>query len=332
VRFRHEPPIGTTLKRAAAAFIEHDAFTLAAALAFYVTLAFAPTVVLALWLAASVGRDAQDRLLNELDLLGGPDARAAAQLLIDNAHDKPATGTLAGVLGIAFLIISASAVFAQLQASLNILWRIAPRRSGFALQWVRHRLLSIGMLAASIFILIVTLVVSAALSWILGRIAIVWDIVNQLIAFGVFTTLFSALFRYLPDRRIPLAQALRGGLITSALFTAGKFLIGEYLAHSNAGGSYGPAGAFVMLLLWVYYSAAVFYFGAELVGQQPGFDEFASAAPRIDEAARIRAEREPDRRPWPLLQTSSRSPTEADARSSPQRWRRRTGARSDDRS
>lgn len=263
-----EAPVIRTLKDAALAFIAHDDLTLSAALAFYMTLAFAPAVALGLWVAGSVGKNAQERFLNELDLLGGGDVRSAAQLIIDHAQKEPSPGTLTGVLSIVFLIVSASAVFAQLQTSLNRIWHIEPRSSAFLLSWLQQRLLSIGMLAASIFILLVTLIVSAVLSWILGRFDAIWQVLNQLIALAVFTTIFAGLFRYLPDARTPLRHAWSGGFSTAALFMLGKFLIGQYLAHSGPGDVYGPAGAFIVLLLWVYYSALVFYVGAEIVGQQ----------------------------------------------------------------
>lgn len=263
-----EIPVVRTLRNAAVAFVDHDDLTLSAALAFYMTLAFAPAVALGLWVAGSVGRNAQERFLNELDLLGGGDVRSAAQLIIDHAQKEPTAGTAAGILSIAFLVLSASAVFAQLQSSLNRIWHIQPRASAFVLSWLQQRLLSIGMLAASIFILLVTLIVSAALSWFLGTFAALWQVLNQLIALAVFTTIFAGLFRYLPDVRTPMRHAWNGGFSTAALFMLGKFLIGQYLAHSSSGDVYGPAGAFIVLLLWVYYSALVFYVGAEIVGQQ----------------------------------------------------------------
>jgi membrane protein len=257
-----------TIKGAASSFVDHDGLTLAAALAFYVTLAFAPSIALSLWIAASLGLDAQRRLLDELQLLGGGDVRVAAQIVVNHATQNPGAGTIAGIIGIAVLVISASAVFAQLQSSLNSLWKIPPRSAAFVLQWIQQRMLSIGMLAAAIFMLTVTLVVSGILTWIFGEADIVWQLVDQVFALAVFTLMFGILFRYLPARRIPMRCALEGGFITAVLFTVGKYLIGEYLAHSGIGGSYGPAGAFIVLLVWVYYSSVVFFFGAEIVGQR----------------------------------------------------------------
>ncbi len=249
-------------------FMDHDGLTLASALAFYVTLAFAPTIALSLWIAASLGHDAQHQLLSELQLLGGNDVRIAAQIVVSHAAQNPGAGTIAGIVGISVLVISASAVFAQLQSSLNSLWNIPPKSAAFVLQWIQQRLLSVGMLAAAIFMLIVTLAISGILTWIFGTADILWQLVDQIFALSVFTLMFGILFRYLPARRIEMRSALEGGFITAVLFTVGKFLIGEYLAHSNIGGSYGPAGAFIVLLVWVYYSAVVFFFGAEIVGQR----------------------------------------------------------------
>jgi membrane protein len=274
-----------TLKNAGIAFIDHDGLTLSSALAFYVTLAFAPTIALSLWIAASLGGDAQQSLLRELELLGGSDVCVAAQIVVDHAAQNPGAGTVAGILGIVVLVGSASAVFAQLQASLNSLWKVKAPPSPLVWLWLRQRLLSGGMLAAGIFMLLVTLFISALLTWIFGKADLTWQLVNQIFALAVLTVIFAGLFRYLPDTRIPVRHALEGGFITAALFAFGKFLIGQYLAHSNVGGSYGPAGAFIVLLVWVYYLAAVFFFGAEIVGQVMPPREELTPAPYAEAAS-----------------------------------------------
>ena len=256
-----------TLKNAGIAFFDHDGLTLSSALAFYVTLAFAPMIALSLWIAVSLGGDAQRELLRELELLGGSDVRVAAQIVVEHAKQNPGAGTVAGVVGILVLVISASAVFAQLQSSLNMLWNVKAPASPFFWLWLRQRLLSVGVLGAAIFMMLVTLLINAVLTWLFGKTNLTWQLVNQLFALAVLTIIFAGLFRYLPDLRIPVRHAIEGGFITAALFALGKFLIGQYLAHSNIGGSYGPAGAFIVLLVWVYYSSAVFFFGAEIVGQ-----------------------------------------------------------------
>src|SRR5262249_5796184 len=226
-----QPSLCSTLKNASIAFFDHDGLTLSSALAFYVTLAFAPMISLSLWLAASLGGDAQLELLRELELLGGADVRVAAQIIVDHATQNPGAGTVAGVVGILVLIVSASAVFAQLQSSLNLLWNVKAPPSPFFWLWLRHRLLSVGVLGAAIFMLLITLFISAVLTWLFGKADLTWQLVNQVFALAVFTVIFAGLFRYLPDTRIPVRHALEGGFITAALFALGKFLIGQYLAH-----------------------------------------------------------------------------------------------------
>ena len=146
-----QPSLWPTLKNAGIAFFDHDGLTLSSALAFYVTLAFAPMIALSLWIAASLGGDAQQELLRELELLGGTDVRVAAQIVVDHAKQNPGAGTVAGIIGIVVLIVSASAVFAQLQSSLNMLWKVKAPPTPFFWLWLRHRLLSVGVLGRGNF-------------------------------------------------------------------------------------------------------------------------------------------------------------------------------------
>ncbi|MEO7430565.1 MAG: YihY/virulence factor BrkB family protein [Dokdonella sp.] len=250
-------------------FIDHDDLTLAASIAYYTALSLAPLLVLGLWLAASVSPNAQAELIAQIGLLAGNDAQAAVQLIIENASSKPSAGSFAGLIGIGVLVFSATAVFSQLQGALNVILEVdAPPRTEttyLLLQWLRRRMLSIGILAAVTFVLMVSLVVSAVLGMLLPKEGEVWDMATQVITTIVFTVLFAALFKYLPDARLSWRHTVFGALITALLFTAGKYGIGAYLANSGVGGSYGPAGSLVVLLVWVFYSAAIFLFGAEIV-------------------------------------------------------------------
>ena len=249
-------------------FVDHDDLTLAASIAYYTALSLAPLLVLGLWLAASVSPHAQADLVTQIGFLAGNDARVAVQLIIDNASSKPSVGSVAGWIGVGVLVFSATAVFSQLQGALNVILEVdAPPRTEttyLLLRWIRRRLMSIGILAAVTFVLMVSLVVSALLALVLSQEGAVWDIANEGIAIAVFTVLFAALFKYLPDARLSWRDTVVGALITALLFTAGKYAIGQYLAHSSVGGSYGPAGSLVVLLVWVYYSAMIFFYGAEL--------------------------------------------------------------------
>ena len=251
--------------RAVKSFVADDALTLCAALSFYTLLSFAPLLVLAVWASGSLAPGAQDAMLGQFGALAGEDARLAAQAVVESANERPALGSLAGLLGIGTSIVGATTVFAQLQSSLNTLWGIEARPHNAVWGWVRRRFLSIGVIAAIGFVLIASLLASALLGLLLTRTGPVWDVLNQAISVIVFAGLFAMLFRYLPDARLPWRTAAWGGIVTAVLFGIGKWVIGLYLASGDVGGAYGAAGSLVVLLVWVYYSSAIFFFGAELV-------------------------------------------------------------------
>jgi len=264
MRVRHVSPIRVA-RRVWADFFADDVLTLAAALSFYTLLSFAPLMVLAVWAGASIGHGTQAAMLAQIAALAGDDARTAAQVVIDNASRRPSLGSVAGIVGILVSAVGATSVFAQLQASLNRIWNIEARPRNAIFAWLRSRILSVGVIAAIVFVLIVSLLASAVLGLLLTRSGPVWDIVNQIITTGVFAVLFALLFRYLPDARLRWRHAAWAGLANAILFGLGKWVIGLYLAHGNVGGAYGAAGSLVVLLVWVYYSGAVFLLGAELV-------------------------------------------------------------------
>lgn len=258
--------LGRLLRTAVLGFIDDDALTLSAALTFSTLLSFAPILILALWATSALGWNAQDAMLNELRALAGDDARSAAQTVLDSAKQQPAAGGIAGMFGLIVAIVGATTVFAQLQTSLNDIWRVDATASGTALwSWLRRRVLSVGLLAAVAFVLIVSLLVSAALGGLFPHQEIIGEVTNQGLSLVVFAILFAGLFRYVPRIRIGWRRALAGGSATATLFVAGKTLIGIYLAHGAIGTAYGAAGSLVVLLVWVYYSSAIFLFGAELV-------------------------------------------------------------------
>lgn len=251
--------------QAVSSFIADDALTLCAALSFYTLLSFAPLLVLAVWASGSLAPGAQEAMLHQLGALAGDDARLTAQAVVESANERPELGSVAGLAGIATSLLGATTVFAQLQSSLNAIWGIEARPHNAVWGWLRRRVLSVGVIAAIGFVLIVSLLVSSALGLLLTRSGPFWDIANQAVSAVVFAGLFALLFRHLPDARLDWRHAAWGGLVTAILFGIGKWLIGLYLARGDVGGAYGAAGSLVVLLVWVYYSAAIFFFGAELV-------------------------------------------------------------------
>lgn len=245
--------------------IADDVLTLSAALSFYTLLSFAPLMVLAVWGTSLIGPGAQEAMLGQISALAGGDARMAAQAVIDSANKHPSLGSMAGAIGIGISLVGATTVFAQLQSSLNRIWGITAQPSSAILSWLRQRVLSVGVIAAIVFVLVVSLLASSALGMLLTRNGAWWDVINQVITTIVFAVLFALLFRYLPDTRLPWRRAAWGGLVTSALFAIGKWVIGFYLARGDVGGAYGAAGSLVVLLVWVYYSSAIFFIGAASV-------------------------------------------------------------------
>ena len=256
--------LGRVLVKAGRAFARDHVLRFAAALAFYTLLSFAPLIVLGAWLAGTLGADPQISFLAQTESLTGPALREAGDAVLASAPGF-SFGTWAGVFGVSVSVLGATTVFAQLQASLNAILGVQAMPSAALWTWLRRRLLSLGVVAAIGFVFIVSLVISAVLAFALPARGVPWDVVNQLISVVVLGVLFGVLFRSLPDARIPWKVAFGGGAATALLFVFGKWAIGAYLAHASVAGAYGAAGSLAVLLVWVYYSAAIFLFGAELI-------------------------------------------------------------------
>jgi membrane protein len=246
-------------------FFSDRVLSLSAAVSFYTLLSFAPLMVLVVWISSSLGAGEQQAILQQIAQLAGPEARDAAEAVIENARERPSLGSLAGIGGIGVTVLAATAVFGQLQTALNSIWGIRARARNAIWGWLRQRLLSLGLIAAIGFVLIVSLVVSAIIGLFLNRTGPLWDLVNTTVSAVIFAGLFALVFRYLPDAHLPRKYAWFGGIVTAVLFVIGKGLIGLYLANGNIGSSYGAAAFVVLLLVWVYYASAIFFFGAEVV-------------------------------------------------------------------
>ena len=251
-------------------FLEDEALTRGAAIAFYTVTSIGPVLFIVVAIAGLVfGEDAASGAVSAQ--LGGLMGRQSAELLqtaIQNASGK-LSGTLATLVGIVALVITASGVFTEMQQTLNVIWRAAPRRSTVS-ALLRSRATSLGLVAALGFLLLVSLVISAILTALSNYINgvlpaghLILQILNFLASFVLITILFAAIYRVVPDRRIEWRDVIVGAVATSLLFTIGKFLIGLYLGSSTVASSYGAAGGLIIALLWVYYSAQIFLFGAE---------------------------------------------------------------------
>ena len=245
-------------------FIAHDPLTLAASIAFYAALSFAPIIVLSLWAASQLSPGAEDRLIDQLGLLLGGQVRESAMAVMKNVNESRFKASFSGAISVVVLAVSASTAFAQLQASINAVWGASGAPSNAIWAWIRRRILSFGMLAVIGFLLTTTLVASSAIGLVLSRQSGVWVVINELITIGVFSIGFSLLFRYVPDARIDFRFTLIGGLLTALLFEIGKWAIGAYLASTTSADAYGAASSLILLLIWVYYSALIVLIGAAL--------------------------------------------------------------------
>ncbi|MBV6837145.1 YihY/virulence factor BrkB family protein [Xanthomonas campestris pv. merremiae] len=243
-------------------FIEIDVMTQAASLSFYALLSLAPLLVLLLWLTASLYPPAQEALVQQIGQLAGGSAAEVAQTVIRNATDQPGVGSLAGVWSTLLLFIGATAVFAQLQNALNLIFRTDKQRLDGLMAWLQKRVFSFGVILALGFLLIVSMIATTALQVVFARLPSVLPAVGYVTTLALYSLAFAFLYRYLPDRTVDWRQAFLGGVITAVLFALGRYAIGVYIATAAPGSAYGSMGTLVILLVWMYYASVVFFVGA----------------------------------------------------------------------
>jgi len=253
------------VRRAMRVFLVHDVFAYAAALAFYTLLSFAPLIVIVLWTISSFQWATRDVLLDEVAAVAGNDARIAAQAIIESLQHHQPLSLGAKLFGVFVVVYGSTLVFAQLQSTLNLIWDIPPRSSNRVWGWLRRRIVSVGVLLSIGFVVVVSTLLSTAMGLVLTQKGMAWAIVNQVFRTMIFSGVFAVLFRYLPDARLHWRHAWGGGVMAALMFDIGKWVIAACLAREDIGGVYGPAGSVVVLLVWTYYSAIVFFFSAELL-------------------------------------------------------------------
>lgn len=273
-----------------------DVPRLGASLAYYTLFAISPILVIAIAIAGSVfGPDAvRGQIVTEIDGLIGRQGAEAIQSILQSAHRSP-TGTFAVIIGTITLIVAASGAFLELQHALNKIFRVKtdPKKSSLE-RLILSRLRSFGLVVSIGFVLLVSLLVSAALSALSARIQhsafggpVLLQAINLVVTLAVMTLLFGLIYRFLPDVRLKWRDVWTGAFVTAILFSIGKFLIGLYLGQSSVASSYGAAGSIVVLLVWVYYSAQVILLGAEFTrvyaedreGAEPPPNSLARRAP-----------------------------------------------------
>jgi membrane protein len=261
------------LKLTATEWVRRDAPRMGASLAFYSLLSMAPLVVLVLGICALVFGSvrAQQQILAQFNQMIGYESTAVLKTVLKSA-EHPTAGIWANIVGLITLLIGASGVLIELRTALNQLWGVPMPESSSGLKGlIRDRVLSFGMVLGIGFLLLVSLLVSAALA-VIGKFfgtfawipAEVWELINFVASVAIITGMFGLIFRFVPDTRLPWSAIWRGAGATAVLFTLGKTAIGIYLGKAGVGSAYGAAGSLVVLIVWIYYSAQIFYYGAIL--------------------------------------------------------------------
>jgi membrane protein len=252
-------------------WIDHRAGSKGAALAFYTLFSMTPILVLAIALAGYVfgAEAAQGAIVAQVQGLVGPNGAQAIQALLAASRD-PASGLVATLIASVLLLLGATSVFAELKGSLDELWGISKTQQSAFIVLMRTRILSFGLVLVLAFLLLVSLVVSAALAMLeryahgfLGSSAVLLTTVSSFISFGVIACMFAIIYKTLPDAPLSWRDVWIGAAFTAGLFSLGKYAIGLYLGNSGVASSFGAAGSVIALLLWVYYSAQIFFLGAE---------------------------------------------------------------------
>jgi membrane protein len=247
---------------------------LSASLAFYTALSLAPLVIIVVGIAGLITERqlVADQLERQMELLMGSSSRQLVHTIL--ATTEPQGGKVAAIIGIVTLVIGATAVFGELQAALNLIWEVKPKPvNGIwanLWRWLWQRVFSLAIVLAIAFLLLVSLAVSAALAGVAHYLHGP-ELTRTLLSHGlevglsmlVITFLFALLFRYVPDAEIHWRDVWLGGFASAVLFTGGKVGIGYYIGRASIGSAYGAAGSLIALLVWVYYSALIVFFGAE---------------------------------------------------------------------
>jgi membrane protein len=280
---RRVKSIFTLVREAATGFIADQAPRQAATVAFYMIFSLAPLVAFSVAIAGTLFGEAevQEEVVGWLYRLAGPSAAGAFETIVDSTRTDEGLGAV-GIIGVPMLLFGASAVFAQLRESLNRIWALpAPKREGWR-KFLRQRVIALLMLLAIQIFLIATLLVSAGVSLAADWVAfpgggVLLRAIQLAVVFLLFTLLLALGYRYVPAATIGWKNVWFGAAVTAGLYTLGQLAIGAYLGRSNLASAYGAAGSLVIVLIWIYYSIVIVFFGAELTEV---YSRRGTAAPR----------------------------------------------------
>jgi len=254
------------LKETFSEWNKHEAPRMGAALAFYTILSLAPLLILMISIASTVlgEKAAHEQIASQIQRYVGPEGGKAIETLILSAHRR--SEVWATIISLIVLFFGASGVFVELRSDLNKMWNVTPKTSSAIGGMIRERLFSFLMVLAAGILILLSLLTSAAVTavgkYFAGSVLLLrW--VDILVSFVILTVLFAVIFKYVPEFRIEWKDVWVGAITTAVLFNIGKWLIGLYLGKAGVGSPYGAAGSLVAMVVWVYYSAQIFFFGAE---------------------------------------------------------------------
>lgn len=264
------------LKRSAIKYRRDDPVRLASTTAYFTIFGMAPIIIIILSVVGILigQQEIQEKIFTELNTLIGEQGTDFLRGIVANYQDtqKSLMGT---IIGFGIFIFSSTTLFVVLQRSLNFIWRIRSKPSRSILKLLKDRVLSLGMVLSLGFLLLISLVIDAALSFFKDFLSqhlenltiLLIEVTNFIVSFGIIMLIFAMIFRFLPDAKIKWKVTWTGAFITTLLFVIGKTLIGVFISNSNIGVMYGAAGSLFVIMLWVFYSSITFFFGAEITQQ-----------------------------------------------------------------
>lgn len=271
----------TILKAAFTGFLDDMALKFSASLAYYTVFSLAPLLLLLISLAGIfLSRDViQSKVFSEINGIVGNEAAKQVQDMLNNLQ-MTGKSTISVIIGVVTLIIGATTVFGEIQQSINIIWQVKPKPKKGWLKIIKDRLLSGSMIVTLGFLLLVSLVLNGALDAISDRLknflpdvtVTLFNIISYIISFIIISTLFGVIFKVLPDAKIGWKDVRSGALFTALLFMIGRLVIGIYIEKSATSSTYGAAGSLIVIMLWIYYTAAILYFGAEFTRAYADFN------------------------------------------------------------
>lgn len=253
-------------------FVNDNGLKLSASLAYYTVFSLAPLIILIISIISLVLHhyNFNDTLYIQLQHFIGKNAVVQLQQIVENLQLSGKTG-IALIAGIFILLLGASSMFVEIQDSLNIIWRVKAKPKRGWLKWLQNRFLSFSLIISLGFLLLVSLIINIAINALSTRLerflpgitVTLFDLINLVITLIVIAALFSIIFKFLPDAKIKWKDVRSGAIFTALLFMLGQYLIGLYLKYTAQGSAYGAAGSLIVILVWIYYTSAILYIGAE---------------------------------------------------------------------